>query len=175
MATADEARAVAAKFSQARPAPLFGLAGDLCADGSIGSHTAALRAPYADDAVDRGHAYLDADQIRDHVVACTEAGLAAGFHVIGDAALDNVLAGFAAAADIVGLEAIRAGDHRLEHVEMADAAAHRGAGRLGLLASVQPVFDAWWGGDDGHVRRAARAASAARGSTRSATWPRPAS
>jgi predicted amidohydrolase YtcJ len=149
VASADQARAVAARFTKPGQAPLFGLAGDLCADGSIGSRTAALREPYADAPSTSGHAYLTAEQIRDHVVACTEVGLAAGFHVIGDAAVDAVLAGFAAAAEIVGLEAIREGFHRLEHVEMADAAAIAELSRLGLTASVQPVFDAWWGGDSG--------------------------
>lgn len=134
---------------------VLGLAGDLCADGSVGSRTSAFREPYG-DAVDaglpadhRGHGYLDADQVRDHVVACTQVGLQAGFHVIGDAAVDTVLAGFAAAAERIGLEALRRARHRLEHVELADAAAVAELARLGLTASVQPVFDALWGGSAG--------------------------
>ncbi len=39
-----------------------GAAGDLCMDGSIGSRTTALCAPYA-DAETAGHLYLDADQV----------------------------------------------------------------------------------------------------------------
>ncbi|MFL6101695.1 MAG: amidohydrolase [Actinomycetales bacterium] len=146
--SADEARAVAERLAVPGAAPVLGLAGDLCADGSIGSHTAALRAPYS-DAVTSGHAYLTVEQVAAHVAACTTAGLAAGFHVIGDQAVDLVLAGFAAAVDRVGLDAVRAGNHRLEHVEMADDAAVAELARLGLTASVQPVFDAWWGGDSG--------------------------
>ena len=69
--------------------------------------------------------------------------------IIGDAALDTVLAGFRAAADQVGLEAVRTTGHRLEHVEMADPAAIVELSRLGVTASVQPAFDAWWGGTDG--------------------------
>lgn len=129
--------------------PLLGLAGDLCADGSIGSRTAALRAPYADAPSTSGHGYLTADQVRDHVVACTAAGLQAGFHVIGDAAADAVVAGFLAAAGRVGDAALRRARHRLEHVEMVDAEAVAVLARLGVHASVQPVFDAWWGGPDG--------------------------
>jgi predicted amidohydrolase YtcJ len=149
VSSVEQARTIAERFAVPGRMPLVGLAGDLCADGSIGSHTAALRAPYADDPSTSGYAYLSVEQIRDHVVACTQAGLMSGFHVIGDAGLDAVLAGYAAAADIVGLEAIRAGFHRLEHVEMADAAAVSELSRLGIAASVQPVFDAWWGGDSG--------------------------
>ena len=53
-----------------------GAAGDLCVDGSIGSHTSALHAPYA-DADTTGHLYVDAGQVSEHVVACTRAGLTA--------------------------------------------------------------------------------------------------
>jgi predicted amidohydrolase YtcJ len=149
VSTVEEARAVARRFDQPGTVPLIGLAGDLCADGSIGSHTAALRAPYADDDSTSGHLYLSAEQVGAHVVACTLAGLKAGFHVIGDAGLDAVLQGFEAAVDELGLQAIRDGRHRLEHVEMADADAVADLARFGLAASVQPVFDAWWGGDSG--------------------------
>jgi predicted amidohydrolase YtcJ len=147
--TAEQARDVAARFAVPGARPLAGLAGDLCADGSIGSRTAALRAPYSDDASTSGHTYLSAAQIAAHVVACTRAGLQAGFHVIGDAAVDAVLQGFEAAVDTLGLAAVRAGGHRLEHIEMADRDAVADLARFGLLASVQPVFDAWWGGTDG--------------------------
>ncbi len=144
---ADEqgAREVLARLG----APVRGLAGDLCADGSIGSRTAALRAPYTDEPGTSGHAYLDAAQVRDHVVACTRAGVQAGFHVIGDAALDAVCAGLQQAADAVGEAVLRRARHRLEHVEMADPEAVAVLARLGVHASVQPVFDAWWGGGQG--------------------------
>jgi hypothetical protein len=59
-----------------------------------------------------------------------------GFHVIGDAALDVALAGFRAAADIVGAPAVRAARHRLEHVEMVDADAVATLADLAITASV---------------------------------------
>ena len=43
----------------------------------------------------------------------------------------------------------------------------------GLVASMQPVFDATWGGADGHVRPAGSAPTGRRGSTGSPSWPRP--
>jgi predicted amidohydrolase YtcJ len=125
-----------------------GLAGDLNADGAVGSRTAAFRRPYA-DADTSGHVYLTVDDIRDHVVACTATGLQAGFHVIGDAGLDAVLEGFRRAAERAGVAAIRAAGHRLEHVETPDADAVARLVDLGLVASVQPAFDAAWGGRDG--------------------------
>ena len=130
-----------------------GLAGDLCADGSFGSRPAHLREPYLDDAGlptdEHGFGYLDAAEIRDHMVACTRAGIQAGMHVIGDAALATVSEGLTAAADIVGLEAFRAVGHRLEHVELADPAALRTLAELGVWVSIQPAFDALWGGQAG--------------------------
>ena len=125
-----------------------GLAGDLVADGAFGSRTAALGAAYA-DAPTCGHAYVSAEQVHEHVVACTRAGLQAGFHCIGDAALDAIGEGFAAAADELGDEAVRAGRHRLEHVDMPSAATIAVLGRLGVSASVQPMFDGLWGGPSG--------------------------
>ncbi|HEX6922097.1 MAG TPA: amidohydrolase [Actinomycetes bacterium] len=134
--------------SRARSMGALGAAGDLFADGAIGSHTACLRAPYA-DLDSTGHAYLTAAQVRDHVVACTEAGLQAGFHAIGDGALDAVVAGLREAAERVGAEALRTARHRLEHVEMVDAPMVATLADLGVVASVQPAFDALWGGADG--------------------------
>ncbi len=127
---------------------LAGAAGDYCVDGAIGSRTAALEQPYADGS-DDGNLYLSADQIADHVVACTEAGVQAGFHVIGDRAVAATVAGFQQAAERVGAQRVVQGRHRLEHLEMVTAEQARSLGDLGVTASVQPVFDAWWGGPDG--------------------------
>ncbi|MFD7155334.1 amidohydrolase [Kribbella sp. NPDC059898] len=128
---------------------LAGLAGDLNADGALGSRTAALREPYADRADHRGHAYLTAEQIAEHVIACTERNVQAGFHCIGDQALANIARGFELAAEKVGVQALVAARHRLEHVEMVDEATIATLARCGVVASVQPMFDAHWGGPDG--------------------------
>ncbi|MEJ7726894.1 MAG: amidohydrolase [Actinomycetes bacterium] len=124
-----------------------GAAGDLNADGSIGSRTAALSARYA-DADSCGHAYLTADEVREHVAACTRSGLQAGFHAIGDAGVTAVVDGMRAAADEVGLDAFVAARHRIEHLEMVTAEQAAELARLGVVASVQPAFDAAWGGAD---------------------------
>jgi len=133
---------------RARELGALGAAGDLFADGAIGSHTACLRSVYADDD-QSGHAYLTAAEVRDHVAACTEAGLQAGFHAIGDGALDAVVAGFREAAERIGAEAIRRARHRLEHVEMVDGAMIATLADLRVVASVQPAFDRLWGGEAG--------------------------
>ncbi|MFC1411458.1 amidohydrolase [Streptacidiphilus sp. N1-12] len=133
----------------ARRLGAVGAGGDLFADGAVGSHTACLHRPYADDPASSGTGHLTADQIAEHVLACTEAGIQAGFHAIGDAALTAVVAGVRAAADKLGLAAVRALRHRVEHAELLDPAGIAGFAELGLTASVQPAFDAAWGGPEG--------------------------
>ncbi|MFD9376032.1 amidohydrolase [Streptomyces sp. NPDC059999] len=125
-----------------------GAAGDLFVDGALGSHTACLHAPYT-DAAHTGTGYLDARDVAAHVAACTEQGLQAGFHAIGDAAVSAVVEGVRAAAETVGLARVRAARHRVEHAEMMTPATIAAFAELGLTASVQPAFDAAWGGEDG--------------------------
>jgi predicted amidohydrolase YtcJ len=139
----EQARALVALHGAA------GLGGDLNIDGSIGSHTAHLRHDYSDDPGCRGTAYRSSADVRDHVASCALAGIQSGFHVIGDAGMDTVLEGYEAAADLVGLEVVRSTRPRLEHAEMVDAAGIARMARLGLVASVQPAFDAFWGGAAG--------------------------
>lgn len=133
-------------IARARSVGAAGLAGDLCVDGAIGSRTACLDQPYADAPHTRGARYLDDTEIVDHIVACTQAGLQAGFHCIGDAAVASAVAGFRQAARLLGGTRIVAARHRLEHVEMLDPAAIATLAELGVVASMQPAFDAAWGG-----------------------------
>jgi predicted amidohydrolase YtcJ len=128
----------------AQRAGVAGLAGDLCVDGAIGSRTASLREPYA-DAETCGARYLSEQQIADHVIACTRAGLQAGFHCIGDDAVAAAVSGLRQAAATLGIGPIRAARHRLEHVEMVSEADIATLAELGVVASMQPAFDAAWG------------------------------
>ncbi len=125
---------------------LAGAAGDLFCDGAFGSHTAALHEPYLDAPDSRGALYFTDEQVTDHLRKATAAGIQAGFHCIGDAAIDQVARGFEAVAAESGDAAVRACRHRLEHVEMPSRTSVSTLSRLGAVASVQPAFDAAWGG-----------------------------
>ncbi|MET7292532.1 amidohydrolase [Streptomyces griseoloalbus] len=138
--------------AKARELGAIGAAGDLFADGALGSHTACLHEPYA-DAAHTGTAHLDAAAVAAHVVNCTEAGLQAGFHAIGDAAVSTVVDGVRAAAGTLGLARVRAARHRVEHAEMLVPETIAAFAELGLTASVQPAFDALWGGAEGMYAR----------------------
>ncbi|MCF6734161.1 amidohydrolase [Blastococcus sp. KM273129] len=128
---------------------LAGAGGDLFCDGALGSHTAALSTPYSDRPDTSGALRFDSAALVEHVRACTAAGVQAGFHVIGDAAVEQVLDAVGVVVAELGIAAVRACRHRLEHLEMPSAAV---IGRLRvwrMVASVQPAFDAAWGGDSG--------------------------
>jgi predicted amidohydrolase YtcJ len=130
---------------RARELGAVGAAGDLFCDGSLGSHTAALREPYADRPETSGELRLATDDVAEHIARCTAAGLQAGFHAIGDAAVDQVLDAVDALSERLGHPA--GAGHRLEHAEMVRAPTRLAAS--GLVASVQPCFDALWGGAAG--------------------------
>lgn len=124
-----------------------GAGGDLYADGALGARTAHLREPYLSSDGSCGHGYVTAEQVEEHVVDCVRHGVQGGFHAIGDQALSTVLAGMRAAADIVGLDRLRAARHRIEHVEIVDKQIIAGLVELGVVASMQPAFDRLWGGE----------------------------
>ncbi len=129
-----------------------GLGGDLSVDGAIGSRTAALRAPYHDEPASRGARYLTEQQICDHLVACTEAGIQAGFHAIGDDAVGAVGRALVEAAARLGPQGtvrLAGCAHRVEHAEMPDEQTIAALAASGAVASMQPMFDAAWGGGDG--------------------------
>jgi predicted amidohydrolase YtcJ len=126
-----------------------GLAGDLFVDGALGSRTAWLHRPYADAPGCTGTRHLEPDAIEAHVRACSEAEVTAGFHVIGDAAVSAVVDAIGRVVDELGVPAVARCGHRLEHLEMVTADQAAQLGSWGVMASMQPNFDALWGGADG--------------------------
>lgn len=132
--------------AKARELGAVGAGGDLYVDGALGSRTAFLSEPYA-DGDGCGHGYLSAEQVRDHLLDCAAHGVQAGFHAIGDAAVATVLRGFAGAAEVLGVDRLRAGRHRVEHAELLSKELIAGFVEFGIVASVQPAFDRLWGGE----------------------------
>ncbi|MGI9161813.1 MAG: amidohydrolase [Mycobacterium sp.] len=147
VSTAEQARALIATTG-AR-----GLAGDLFIDGALGSRTAWLREPYDDAAHTCGICHLDADAVVAHLSACTEAGITAGFHVIGDAAVTVAVEAFEVVVERFGAPAVAGCGHRLEHLEMVSPEQATKLGAWGITGSMQPSFDARWGGPEGMYAR----------------------
>lgn len=149
VSSASEARELLASLD----VDVLGLAGDINIDGSLGSRSALLRQPYADAPETSGTAHLTVEQVADHIAATSELGLTGGFHVIGDGAMAIAVEGLERAAQRVGIDLIRAAGHRLEHAEMVDDAAMEILAKYSVTVSVQPAFDAAWGGADGMYSR----------------------
>jgi predicted amidohydrolase YtcJ len=128
----------------ARELGAVGAGGDLFCDGSLGSHTAALHEPYTDRPDTTGLLRFDTAEVAEHIALCTSAGLQAGFHAIGDAAVDQILDAVDLVSEQLGRPA--GAGHRIEHAEFVRDPARLAAS--GLTASMQPCFDALWGGAD---------------------------
>ena len=130
-----------------------GAAGDLCVDGSIGSRTAYLSQPYADVPASEvnscGANYLSSDDIANQLIACTNARVQTGFHVIGDQAMQVTVDGILRAIEVCGRDAIRSLRHRIEHAELVDASQLQVLHDAGFTLSMQPVFEELWGQEHG--------------------------
>jgi predicted amidohydrolase YtcJ len=131
--------------------------GDFFLDGSFGSHTAWMADGYVSDPPDgtprSGISYRSDDELLEFFLRAQDAGLQAGVHAIGDAAVEQAIATWEKVADSRGLEAVRGLGHRIEHFECSSEAHIRRAARLRLRASIQPAFDRFWGGRDGLYAR----------------------
>ncbi len=141
------------EWDTARELGALGCAGDLFVDGSLGSHTACLREPYSDKS-STGASYISVDEVTRHIIEGTQENMQAGFHVIGDGALDIVAEGIRNALKQQSPAQLRRARHRLEHAEMLDDQHIGLCGDLDITLSMQPLFDSLWGSHDGmYVRR----------------------
>jgi hypothetical protein len=101
-------------------------------DGSLGSRTAAMKAPYSDDPHNTGLPQYTQAQLNKMVVERAKAGFQIGFHAIGDEAASMALNAF----DQPGVS--RTARNRIEHAQVVDAADIPRFKKLGIIASMQP-------------------------------------
>jgi predicted amidohydrolase YtcJ len=106
-------------------------------DGSLVGRTAAMSAPYAGEADNRGYFQADAGRLTDTIIAAHLAGWRVAAHAIGDRAIDLALDAFAAAA---GKHPRSDPRHRIEHFAAARPDQVRRAAELGVLAVGQGRF-----------------------------------
>jgi predicted amidohydrolase YtcJ len=113
----------------------------LFADGSLGSRSAALLAPYSDAATNpptggpTGMVLTDAAELTLLLELAANAGITGQVHAIGDAAVRMVLDVFEACS-----ETLTSGPRRrIEHAQLVDPADVARFGRLNVAASLQPV------------------------------------
>jgi predicted amidohydrolase YtcJ len=110
----------------------------LVADGVIESHTAAMLAPYANRPAIKGDARFTPAQMNAVVGMLDRRGWQVMTHAIGDAAVRMTLDAYEAAAKI-NPRRERGRRHRIEHIETIDPTDIPRFGRLGVIASFQPV------------------------------------
>lgn len=107
----------------------------LFADGTLGSRTAALLAPFCDTGT-TGMELISPRDLVELVGRGAAGGLATAIHAIGDRAVRSALDAFQAAGEHRSTPALPG---RIEHVQLLDPADLPRFGRLGVAASLQPT------------------------------------
>ena len=133
-------------------------------DGSLGSHTAAMIEPYADDPKNSGLPRYDPVKLNDMTRERVLAGFQIGFHAIGDKGIQMGLAAFAQAEKAAReghAKAANGGDDfrlRIEHAQVTTPAQIAQFKQLKVIASMQPshvLTDMRWAQDRLGPKRAA--------------------
>ncbi|HEV8337382.1 MAG TPA: amidohydrolase [Candidatus Polarisedimenticolia bacterium] len=105
-------------------------------DGALGSRGAALLAPYSDDPKNGGLITMPAEQLEQISREALRRGYQVCVHAIGDRANRMVLDAFQGALSLVPSADPR---FRIEHAQILSADDLPRLGRLGIIASMQPV------------------------------------
>jgi predicted amidohydrolase YtcJ len=104
-------------------------------DGSLGSRTAAMLAPYDDDPKNAGIPRYEQDALNKLAVERAKAGFQIGFHAIGDRGARMALEAFALSEQQTGKRDFR---FRIEHAQVVAPEDYKKFKDLGVIASMQP-------------------------------------
>ncbi|HEY6181293.1 MAG TPA: amidohydrolase [Terriglobales bacterium] len=113
-------------------------------DGSLGSHTAALLEPYADDPKNTGLPQFEQAELNQMTTERLEDGFQIGFHAIGDRGVQMALFAFGEAEKDAQAKKLRAADGsenfrlRIEHTQVTTPAQIAKFKDLKVIASMQP-------------------------------------
>lgn len=121
-------------------------------DGSLGSRTAAMKEPFADDPRNTGLPQYTQSELNAMTKERAQAGFQIGFHAIGDKAAAMALEAFEQAG------VTPAARDRIEHAQVVDPADIPRFKHLGVIASMQPnhlLTDMNWAEDRLGPKRAA--------------------
>ncbi len=105
-------------------------------DGVVEAHTAAMLTPYSDDASLSGKMFWDAAKYKAAIKDIDAHGFQIFTHAIGDGAVRLALDAYEGAAKA---NPKSAGRPRIEHIETINAADVPRFGKLGVIASMQPL------------------------------------
>ena len=124
-------------------------------DGSLGSRTAALKAPYSDDPGNSGIPQFDQAALDRMTIERARAGFQIGFHAIGDRGVSMALNAFVAAEGAVPNSMTYR--FRIEHDQIVDPKDFVRYKWLGIISSMQPnhlLTDMYWAEDRVGLERA---------------------
>jgi len=113
-------------------------------DGSLGSHTAAMLEPYADDPKNSGLPRYQQEKLNEMAAERVNAGFQLGFHAIGDKGVEMALNAFDAAGKSARAKHAKASDGtadyrlRVEHAQVTNPLEVARFRELNVIASMQP-------------------------------------
>jgi len=110
----------------------------LFADGSLGAHTAWMMEPYDDDPGDYGVSVSSPEELAETIREAHQHGISASVHAIGDRAVREVLDIFETVFES-GSPRPPSAPHRIEHVMAVQPEDIPRLGKLGIVASIQPI------------------------------------
>lgn len=117
--------------------------GCLYIDGTLGARSAALSFEYADCPGTLGSLCLQQQQLDDFVLKCYQNNFQLALYTIGDRAIEAALIAHEHALYQTGNIGLR---HRLEHVELVNDNQIKRAKEMGIIFSMQPTYEYYWGG-----------------------------
>lgn len=121
------------------------IGGSFYLDGTMGARTAALSFEYADCPGRMGSLRYSQSELNEFVTECYKNNLQLSLYAIGDRAIGAALNAHEYALYYTGITGLR---HRLEHVELANSEQIRKAKEMGIIFSMNPTYEAYWGGPD---------------------------
>jgi predicted amidohydrolase YtcJ len=113
-------------------------------DGSLGSHTSAMLAPFTDEPKNAGLPQYEQSKLNAMAKERVAAGFQLGFHAIGDKAVEMALDAFAEAEKAAQADGAKAQDGsdnfrlRVEHAQVTNPAQVERFRELNVIASMQP-------------------------------------
>ncbi|MBN1327609.1 MAG: amidohydrolase [Candidatus Cloacimonetes bacterium] len=120
------------------------IGGCILADGSFGSHTAALLEPYADDPDNYGILYHTDEFWESFITRAHNHNLQIAIHCIGDAAISQILRCY----HQVQKDNPKDLRHEIIHNELTSDQMLDRMAEADISSVMQPLFDRLWGGDD---------------------------
>lgn len=119
------------------------IGGCILADGSFGSHTAALTKPYNDDSSCYGSLYQSDEFWESFVWEAHKNNLQVGVHCIGDKAISQIVKAYVKAQKREAKDL----KHQIIHNELMSDESLRLMQEYNISAVMQPTFDYLWGGE----------------------------